>query len=138
MSTPEAVHHRPTSVPRRRRLRAYVAVGLARALATQPPARIRALLARIRRGARPATHAEAKAARDDVMAVSLLCAAREGCVPRSLATTLLCRAAGVWPTWVVGARRVPPFGAHAWVEAEGTPVDEDYPADYFRAFFSVP
>lgn len=138
MSTPETVGHRPRSLPPARRLRAYVAVGLARALATQPPARIRAVLSGVRRGARPATYAEAKAARDDVVAVSLLCGAREGCVPRSLATVLLCRAAGIWPAWAVGARRVPPFGAHAWVEADGVPVDEDYPVDYFRTFFTVP
>lgn len=138
MSSPEKVTHRPRSVPPARRLRAYAAVGLARVLATQPPARIRVLLDRVRRGARPATHSEAKAARDDVVAVSLLCAAREGCLPRSLATALLCRAAGTWPTWAVGARRVPPFGAHAWVEADGAPVGEDYPPDYFRTFFSVP
>ncbi len=138
MSTPETVGHRPRSVPPGRRLAAYAAIGLARVLVTRPPARIRAMLARLRPGARPATYAEAKAARDDVVAVSLLCAAREGCVPRSLATVLLCRARGTWPTWAVGARRVPPFGAHAWVEADGVPVDEDYPTDYFRTFFTVP
>lgn len=138
MSTPETVGHRPGSVPLDRRLAAYAAVGLARVLATQPPARIRGVLARVRRGARPATYAEAKAARDDVVAVSLLCAAREGCVHRSLATALRCRAGGAWPTWAVGARRVPPFGAHAWVEADGEMVDEDYPPDYFRTFFTVP
>jgi hypothetical protein len=33
---------------------------------------------------------------------------------------------------------MPPFGAHAWVEAEGRPVGEDYPPDYFRTFFTVP
>ncbi len=37
----------------------------------------------------------------------------------------------------VGARRVPPFGAHAWVEADGRQVGEDYPPDYFRVFFTV-
>jgi len=138
MSTPEAVEHRPQTVPPARRLRAYAAVGLARLLATQPPGRIRAVLRTLRRGARPATYDKAKAARDDVVAVSLLCAAREGCLPRSLATVLLCRASGTWPTWCLGARRVPPFGAHAWVEAQGTPVDEPYPPDYFRTFFTVP
>jgi hypothetical protein len=33
--------------------------------------------------------------------------------------TLLCRLRGQWPTWCVGAWRIPPFGAHAWVEADG-------------------
>lgn len=137
MSTPEAVGHHPRTVPPARRVRAYVAVGLARLLATQSPGRIRRVLQRLRVGARPATYEQAKKARDDVVAVSLLCAAREGCVPRSLATVLICRAAGAWPAWCVGARRVPPFGAHAWVEAEGSPVDEDYPPDYFQKFFAV-
>ena len=73
----------------------------------------------LRRGARPATYEQAKAARDTVVAVSLTCAAREGCLPRSLATVLLCRLHGSWPAWCVGARRLPPFAAHAWVEAEG-------------------
>ena len=71
------------------------------------------------RGARPATYEQAKAARDTIVAVSLICGAREGCLPRSLATVLLCRLHGSWPAWCVGARRLPPFAAHAWVEADG-------------------
>jgi hypothetical protein len=137
MSMPEAVLYQPRSVPLRRRLLAYAAVGVARLLATLSPRRIRAVLGWLRRGARPATFEQAKAARDTVVAVSLTCAAREGCVARSLATVLLCRVRGVWPTWCVGARRVPPFAAHAWVEADGVPVGEDYPPDYFRTFFTV-
>jgi hypothetical protein len=113
-------------------------VGAARLLATQSPRRIRTALGWVRRGASPATVEQAKAARDDVVAVSLACAAREGCVARSLATVLLCRLRGWWPTWCVGARRVPPFAAHAWVEAEGVMVGEDYPPDYFRTLFTVP
>jgi hypothetical protein len=138
MSMPEAVFHQPRSVPLPRRAVAYLVVGVARLLATQPPRRIRKLLSRLRRGAAPATFGQAKAARDTVVTVSLACAAREGCVARSLATVLLCRLRGQWPTWCVGARRVPPFGAHAWVEAEGRPVGEDYPTDYFRTLFTVP
>ena len=52
--------------------------------------------------------------------------------------TLLCRVRGQWPTWCVGARRLPPFAAHAWVEADGIMVGEDYPPDYFRTLFTVP
>ena len=136
---PEAVFHGPRSVPLPRRLLARVAVGAARLLATQSPRRIRTVLGFLRRGAEPATFDQARAARDAVTAVSLTCAAREGCVARSLATILLCRLRGRWATWCVGARRVPPFGAHAWVEVGGIPVGEDeYPADYFRTFFTVP
>lgn len=138
MSTPEALYLDPRSVPLPRRILAHLAVGTARALATQPPGRIRKLLGRLQRGSRPATFEQAKAARDTVVAVSLTCAGREGCLPRSLATILLCRVRGQWPTWCVGARRLPPFGAHAWVEVDGLPVDEDYPPDYFRKFFTVP
>jgi hypothetical protein len=137
MSTPEAVVYDPRSVPFVRRVLTRITVGAARVLSTQPPGRIRRILGVLRRGARPAGYAEAKAARDDVLAVSLACAGREGCLPRSLATVLLCRLHGEWPTWCVGARRLPPFAAHAWVEADGVPVDEGYPPDYFRKFFTV-
>ncbi len=138
MSVPETVFYHPRSVPLRRRIETRLAVAGARLLATQPPQRIRAVLGWLRRDARPATAVEAKAARDSVVAVSLACAGREGCLTRSLATVLLCRLHGQWPTWCVGARRLAPFGAHAWVEAEGVPVGEEYPSDYFRTFFKVP
>ena len=110
MSMPEAVFHQPRSVPPPRRIVTYLAVGGARLLATQSPRRIRTVLGWLRRGARPATFDQAKAARDAVVAVSLVCAAREGCLARSLATMLLGRLGGQWPTWCVGARRLPPFG----------------------------
>jgi hypothetical protein len=138
MSMPEAVFYQPRSVPLRRRIITYFGVGAARMLATQSPRRIRTVLGWLRRGARPATFEQAKQVRDDVVAVSLHCAAREGCLARSLATVLLCRLRGGWSTWCVGARRLPPFAAHAWVEADGVMVGEDYPADYFRTLFTVP
>jgi hypothetical protein len=138
MSVPETIFYDPHTVPWRRRIVTQLAVVLAHLLATQPPVRIRRILRLLRRRAQPATFQEAKAARDAVVAVSLACAGREGCLPRSLATILLCRVRGQWPTWCVGARRLPPFGAHAWVEVDGLPVDEDYPPDYFRKFFTVP
>jgi Transglutaminase-like superfamily len=138
MSMPEAVFYQPRAVPLPRRIVTYLAVGTARLLATRSPRRIRTVLGRLGRGARPATFEQAKAARDAVVAVSLHCAAREGCLARSLATVLLCRLGGQWPTWCVGARRLPPFAAHAWVEADGIMVGEDYPPDYFRSLFSVP
>jgi hypothetical protein len=129
--------HRPGSVPLPRRLLAHAVVAAARVLATRSPRRIKAVLGPVRRGARPATYEQAAAARATVVAVSLVCAAPEGCLPRSLATALLCRLQGAWPAWCVGVRRLPPFGAHAWVEADGVMVDEDYPADYFRPLFQV-
>lgn len=138
MSVQEAIFYHPRSVPLRRRILARLVVGAARLLATQSPRRIRTVLGWLRRRAQPATFDQAKAARDTVVAVSLACAGREGCLPRSLATVLMCRLHGQWPTWCVGARRFPPFSAHAWVEAEGVPVGDDYPPDYFRTFFTVP
>jgi hypothetical protein len=138
MSMPEAVFHQPRAVPFPRRVVVRLMVGAARLLASRSPRRIRTVLGWLHRGARPATFEQAKSARDSVVAVSLVCAAREGCVPRSLATILLCRLHGRWPTWCVGARRLPPFAAHAWVEADGVMVDEDYPPDYFRTLFTVP
>ncbi len=138
MTMPEAVPHRPRSVPLRGRLIARLAVLLARLLATQPPGRIRQILGRLRRGARPASVEEVRTAQNAVMATSLACAGREGCLPRSLATVLLCRLRGQWPTWAVGVRRLPPFAAHAWVEVDGVPIGEDFPADYFRPLFTVP
>jgi Transglutaminase-like superfamily len=137
VTRPEAVSYRPGSVPLPRRLLAWAVIAVARLLATRSPARIRTVLTLVRRGARPATYEEAKAARDTIVAVSLTCAAREGCLPRSLATVLLCRLQGRWPAWSVGVRRLPPFAAHAWVEAEGAMVDEDYPPDYFRPLLQV-
>ncbi|MFG6200278.1 lasso peptide biosynthesis PqqD family chaperone [Nonomuraea sp. JJY05] len=91
-------------------------------IALLPPARIRAVLTCARRGATPATAEQARTARDAVIAVSLSCAG-EGCLPRSIAAALLCRLGGSWPTWCAGIR-VHPFGAHAWIEADGHPVDE--------------
>lgn len=136
-SVQQAVSYHPRSVPLPRRIVTHLVVGSARLLATQPPRRIRKVLGWIRRGARPARFEEAKAARDTVVAVSLACAGPEGCLLRSLATVLLCRLRGQWPAWCVGARRIPPFGAHAWVETDGVPVAEEYPPDYFRKFFTV-
>lgn len=138
MTVPEVVFYQPRAVPWRHRIPTRLVVGVARLLAHQSPRRIRSMLSWLRRGAQAATFEQTKAARDAVMAVSLVCAGREGCLPRSLATVLLCRLRGQWPTWCVGARRLAPFGAHAWVEADGVTVGEEYPQDYFRTFFTVP
>lgn len=107
---------------RRRRAGARAAVGAARLIAALPPRRLRRVLAFLRRGARPASGEEALAARQAVVTVSVQCAG-QGCLQRSLATVLLCRAGGTWPDWCTGVR-LEPFRAHAWVEAEGAPVGE--------------
>ncbi|MEV0633911.1 lasso peptide biosynthesis B2 protein [Streptomyces sp. NPDC050619] len=118
------------------RLAAHTAVAIARLLARLPPRRIRAALGVARRGARPARYDEALRARQEVTAVSTLCAGRY-CLQRSLATALLCRMRGHWPQWCSGVR-TSPFGAHAWVEAEGRPVGEPNDTATYRAMIAVP
>jgi hypothetical protein len=122
----------------RSRAPVLAAVAAARVLSLLPPRRIRAVLGVARRGATPATAADAQAARDAVVGASLRCAGPRGCLPRSLATVLLCRIRGRWPVWCVGVRALPPFGAHAWVEADGRPVGEGLPENYFVALIRVP
>ncbi len=138
MASPEAISYDPRSVSFGRRMRVRMMVAAARLLSTRSPQRIRKVLTRLRRGARPATYEEACNARQAVVSVSLACAGREGCLVRSLATALLCRSHGHWPTWCLGARRLAPFYAHAWVEVDGVTIGEDYPVGYFRTLFTVP
>lgn len=135
---PESIAYNPRAVPFARRVRIRLIVLAARLLAARPPNQIRRVLRLLHRNTRPAAHAETLAARHAVVSVSLACAGREGCLVRSLAVVLLCRTNGAWPTWCVGARRLAPFYAHAWVEAEGVMVGEEYPVAYFRRFFTVP
>ncbi|MGK5532472.1 lasso peptide biosynthesis B2 protein [Streptomyces sp. URMC 129] len=135
MSTMNALERRGP-LPWRRRLAARLAVAAARVLAALPPRRIRTALHAIRTGAAPATAAEARAARDAVVTVSVRCAG-QGCLQRSLATALLCRLGGTWPTWCTGVRTAP-FRAHAWVEAEGAPVGEREPPGYYTPTLTVP
>ncbi|MBB1244311.1 lasso peptide biosynthesis B2 protein [Streptomyces durbertensis] len=136
MTTPSALE-RPTGIPFGRRLAARLVLLPAVVLSLLPPRRIRAALERVSRGASPATAARAQAARDAVCAVSLRCAGPRGCLPRSLGAALLCRLSGAWPTWCTGVRVVPPFTAHAWIEADGRPVGEGVPDGYFTRLISV-
>jgi hypothetical protein len=123
--------------PLRRRPAALLAVGAARLLARLPPYRIGQVLRLIRRGAEPATEEEAADARSTVTAASRHCRGPQGCLPRSLATAVLCRLRGVWPTWCTGVRTTP-FAAHAWVEVAGRPVGEPHPPDYYAPVLTVP
>ncbi|MET9322334.1 lasso peptide biosynthesis B2 protein [Streptomyces sp. NPDC003038] len=136
MTTPSALE-RPTGVPFARRSAARLVLLPAVLLSLLPPRRIRAVLGLARRGATPATTAQAKNARDAMCAVSLRCAGPKGCLPRSLGAALLCRLTGTWPTWCTGVRVVPPFTAHAWIEADGRPVEEGVPDDYFTRLITV-
>ncbi|MFE3866350.1 lasso peptide biosynthesis B2 protein [Streptomyces goshikiensis] len=115
---------------------AMAAIGAARLLAGRPPRSIKRVLLALRHGAAPATVEQAQSARQAVTAVSPRCAG-EYCVQRSLATTLLCRLLGTWPTWCVGVRTAP-FTAHAWVEAEGRPVAEPHAPGDYRPIMVIP
>ncbi|MDG4788009.1 lasso peptide biosynthesis B2 protein [Micromonospora sp. WMMD1102] len=131
------LRHDPRRLGVRRRLTVRAAVVVARLLAVQKPDRIRLVLRRLSRGARPASRAEAAAARRDTVTTSAFCSGPVGCLPRSIATVLLCRLAGSWPVWHAGVRRYPPFGAHAWVSVDGIPVDEPYPEDFHIPLLTV-
>lgn len=134
MSVPYTLEEQ-VPLPRPRRAAARVAVAVARVISMLPPSRIQRVLHVLRRGAAPATAQEALSARTAVVAVSVRCAG-EGCLQRSLAAVLLCRMKGKWPTWCTGVR-VHPFGAHAWVEAEGQPVGETWPVGYYQSIMTV-
>ncbi|MFF9484983.1 lasso peptide biosynthesis B2 protein [Streptomyces sp. NPDC014676] len=136
MTTPSALE-RPTGVPLGLRLAARLVLVPAVLITLLPPRRIRAVLGVLRRGAAPATAVQAQAARDALCAVSLRCTGPKGCLPRSLGAALLCRLRGTWPTWCAGVRVVPPFTAHAWIEAEGHLVGEGVPDGYFARLVSV-
>ncbi|GAA2980205.1 lasso peptide biosynthesis B2 protein [Streptomyces fulvorobeus] len=125
-----------TRPPAGRRLAAHTAVSAARLLSHLPPTRLQAVLRAASRGAKSASYDTALSARGDVTAVSVLCSGRY-CLQRSLATALLCRIGGTWPTWCTGVR-TSPFAAHAWVEAEGRPVGEPADTAAYHTMLSVP
>ncbi|WP_414166969.1 lasso peptide biosynthesis B2 protein [Streptoverticillium reticulum] len=124
------------SVPLLHRPPVLLAVATARLLIRLSPRRLRRMLGLARRGAGAATADQALAARNAVVAVSARCAG-EGCLQRSVATALLCRLRGTWPTWCTGVR-TGPFRAHAWVEVDGQPIGEPYAAGSYRTMMTVP
>ncbi|MEU6588545.1 lasso peptide biosynthesis B2 protein [Streptomyces sp. NPDC046881] len=135
MSIPVALSRRPR-LPLHRRLWPLFIVAISRLLARLRPSRLRWVLEHARRGAEPATAEQTGKALRDVVAVSMRCAG-QACLQRSIATALLCRSRGVWPTWCTGVR-TSPFAAHAWVEAEGEMIGEPYPAGHYRPLITVP
>ncbi|BCK54678.1 lasso peptide biosynthesis B2 protein [Nocardia wallacei] len=125
-----------TPLPLSRRLGPYTAVVVAGVLARLSPRRLRAVLTLLRRGAAPADHSRALWAREAVTAVSTRCAGRY-CLQRSIATAVLCRLTGTWPTWCTGVRTAP-TAAHAWVEAEGRAVGEPPDTAAYHVLLAVP
>ena len=91
---------------------ARTAVGATRMLGILPPRLIRVCLAVLRRGTHPASTRTAETARRAVVGVSPAAAGASGCLIWFLATVLACRVRSEWPTWGVGVRAEPPFGAH--------------------------
>jgi hypothetical protein len=134
MSTPGVAEYAPR-LPLHRQLAPRCAAGAARLLVRLPPARLTRVLRVISRGSRPVGYGEAARARQSVVSVSTRCTGM-GCLERSVATALLCRVRGRWPDWCTGFR-VQPFSAHAWVEAEGRPVDEPPALGAFRTVLAV-
>lgn len=105
-----------------KRIPVFLVIGFVRVLVRLGPQRMQRFMESVKRGARPASMAEAKACRDLVVGTSMRCAGPR-CLERSVATALLCRLRGSWPQWRTGVA-LQPFQAHAWVEAEGRPVSE--------------
>lgn len=122
-------------LPWYRQSTARLGVGVARILVLLPPNRLCAVLRRVSARARPASYEQAARARRAAVAVSSRCAGM-GCVQRSVATVLICRARGRWPDWCTGFR-TEPFAAHAWVEVDGVPVDEPEGIRIFQTILSV-
>jgi hypothetical protein len=114
-----------------------VAVGIGRVLARRKPKQIKAVLEKLQTGARPATAAEARHARDSVLTVSPRCSGDRACLPRSIASMVLCRLRGVSPVWCVGVLVAPPFIAHAWIEAEGKSIGETLDLSHYRRMIAV-
>ncbi|MET9572436.1 lasso peptide biosynthesis B2 protein [Streptomyces virginiae] len=129
----QSSHTRP---PLPHRIAARAVVPVAGLLIRLSPYHLSQVLSWLRFGARPASQAQALAARDAVVAVSVRCAG-QGCLQRSVATAALCRLWGVWPDWCTGVR-TEPFRAHAWVEAEGQPVGEPDDTHLFILAMTVP
>lgn len=132
---------RPVSVARLRALDRFVIlvfVSLARLMVRSSPTVLRTRLARLCSGVRLGSYFEVQKVRDAVLSSSSLCRGSDACLIRSVTVLLVCRWKGYVPVWCVGVAVVPPFAAHAWLEAEGRVVDEPFTVDSFKAFFKVP
>ncbi|MCK9928299.1 lasso peptide biosynthesis B2 protein [Frankia sp. Mgl5] len=121
----------------RRDALALLAVTLARVLIRLPPGRLRRVMELLAAGTRPAGYRQTLAAMEAVTAVSRTCRGQSGCLPRAVATALVCRVSGRWPTWRTGVRAMGSFAAHAWVEADGLMVGESVPPDTYRPMITV-
>lgn len=124
-----------SSISFRASLKAHICVFAAMRVQNVKPSTVRWLLTAVRGGARASTYSEVLSCREAIVSVSRKCAG-EFCLPRSIATTLMCRWNGHWPTWVTGAK-LEPFQAHAWVMAEGRPVGEAIDVSDYAPLMSI-
>lgn len=83
-----------------------------------------ALLASRKQSTRPWTIEEANQAWRDVQKAKKFILRRTACLEESLALFLLATSYGCHVTWCTGIRTAP-FTSHAWVEVEGTALQED-------------
>lgn len=124
--SPQVVLRRPSRLTVRERTTALAAVMAAQVVLTVArgsPAHIRNALRALPGAGKPAHPMLASSAHAAVVTVSLSCASPNGCLLRSVAVVLLCRARGGRVRWVVGCSSPPP-ASHAWVETTEGPVDE--------------
>ncbi|MDI5976097.1 lasso peptide biosynthesis B2 protein [Amycolatopsis magusensis] len=135
VSLPVSLHARDR-LPWYRAVPVKTVIAIAHLIGRTRPRTIRRVLRFCARGARPANHPDAERARQLVVSASIRCAGA-GCVPRSIATALLCRIGGTWPTWQSGVR-LNPFSAHAWVEVDGHPVGEPATTLEVKPLITVP
>ncbi|MCE0445053.1 lasso peptide biosynthesis B2 protein [Streptomyces tricolor] len=100
-------------------------------------ARLRAVLEFARRGAAPATVDQRLSAREAVVSVKpALC--RTGAVcKRSIATALLCRVRGTWPTWCTGVRTIPSPPTPG-SRPRGSSSARAIPRAHFKTLMSIP
>lgn len=105
---------------------AMVAVPIARVLVLLRPYQLLWVIRAMQRGVQPASIDGAQASWSAVVGTSAVCAGRDACLQRSVAVVVHCRLRRRRIGWCLGVRSESPFGAHAWVEAEGRPVEEDF------------
>lgn len=137
MTTPGSFAAESRVLPLKQRVLIGLVVITAHTLAGRRPRWIRGIIRLLHRGSHPGTYEQVKAAQDSITTVSSAYSQQHWCMQRSLATILLCGLRGLSATLCIGIRGSVLTGAHAWVEAEGVPVGEDYTQDY-RVLYTLP
>jgi len=123
---------------RGRNPRAIVALAFSNVVCRLSPSTIRKIFSLLAMHAAPATYDQAEEAVLEISQHSQAAAGRFSCLRRSIASALLLRMSGRWPTWSIGVPRRPPFRAHAWIEAENRIVAELGAPEAFSRLICVP